>query len=137
MENQLIPSGGIPPQPQQEGAPQALMMGADAPPEAGAGRIAPDQIDAAHSQIKVVSEGLMGLASRPKGSLSKRDLYNAVGEMIAQGAFSTPEAKQQLLAQLSEIPDDEKAIRQAIGERLIRMGDFHQRFLQHIGQADA
>lgn len=106
-----------------------LLMGAPVPdagpPAAPPQRpqIDPEQIAAARAHMGVVMEGLLGLAAKPEGSLSKRDLFNAAGEMIAQGAFSTPEAKQQLVAQLAQIPDDEASIRKAIGGQLMQLGE--------------
>lgn len=82
----------------------------------------PEDFAQARQHMTAVMQGLLDLASRPQGSISKRDLYNAAGEMIAQGAFPTPEAKQQLVAQLAQMPDDEASIRKAIGQQLLQMG---------------
>lgn len=120
MQNMLMP------QPAPDG------QAAQAPPQ-----VSPEQIADARNHMKVVSMGLADLAERPQGSLSKRDVFNALGEMIAQGAFSTPQAKQQLVAQMAQVPDDERAIRQMIGQHLLQMGVMQDHFAQNYPEEAA
>ena len=117
--------GGAPDQPSQ-GPPMGAPQGQ--PPQAPD----PAALAGARAHMKVVAEGLMELAGRPQGSLTKRDVFNALGEMIAQGAFSSPESKQQLVAQMAQMPDDESAIRQAIGAQLLQLGVMQDHMTQHF-----
>lgn len=82
--------------------------------------------------MAVVMKSLSDVAAKPPGAISKRDLFNAAADMIAGGAFSTPQSKQQLVAELTQVPDDETAIRQMVGSHLLRLAQvremFHQRF---------
>ena len=120
-----------------------LLMGAPVPapqPGAAAGAPAapapsPEQIASARGELGVVMRSLQGLAAKPKGSLSKRDVYDAVADMIGQGAFSTPQAKQQLVAMLAEIPDDEAAIRQAVGQKLLGVAQMTEGFARMYPEA--
>lgn len=123
--NMLMPQGGQPMAPQGAPGPMPGAPPAQQPPSA-------EQIAGARQHMQVVAAGLMDLAKKPKGSLSKRDVFNAIGEMIAQGAFSTPEAKQQLVAKLAEMPDDETAIRQIIGSQLLQMATMTEQMDQHF-----
>ncbi len=118
MQNMLM-GGPVPTAEPQAAPPQAQMPN-------------PEQIAAARSHMSVVMDGLLSLTAKPEGALTKRDLYNAAGEMIAQGAFSTPEAKQQLVAQLAGIPDDEASIRKAIGGQLLAMGETAAKLDEHF-----
>lgn len=87
----------------------------------------------ARAHMGVVRNALMGLASQPRGSLTKQAVFNAMGEAIANGAFSTPQAKQQLVTEMATMPDDESAIRQMIGQHLLRMTQMQSQFHQHFG----
>jgi hypothetical protein len=121
MDNLLMP-----------GQPQP----ADPPP---AQLFSPDDIAGAHSSLGAIHDGLMSLATKPKGSLSKQDVFNSVAEMIAGGAFSTPQEKQAIVAQLAQMPDDEASIRQAVGQKLFRIGQMRALMQQHhpLGTPDA
>lgn len=85
----------------------------------------------AHSTLKAVMDGLMSVATKPKGALSKQDVFNAVAEMIANGAFSTPQEKQAIVAQLAQMPDEEGAIRQMVGQKLLRVANLRDLMHQH------
>lgn len=119
MDNMLM-QGGPPPQ-----GPQGQPPGQPMPDQAG--------IADARAHMGVVRQALMGLAQQPRGSLTKQAVFNAMGEAIAQGAFSTPQAKQQLVAEMAQVPDDEAAIRQMIGSHLLRMTQMQAQFHQHFG----
>ncbi len=77
--------------------------------------VSPDQIKAAHTHVGAVIDGLISLANRPKGELTKKDVFDAASTMIARGAFPTPESKQDLITKLAAMPDDETGIRNAVG----------------------
>jgi hypothetical protein len=106
----------------------------------GTAQLSPGAQDMAVAQhrgeLAVVLKGLVSLAHKPTGSLSKRDVFDAVGDMIAEGAFSTPQAKQQIIAQLAELPDNEAVIRQAIGTRIAAAADLRDRFHAQHGETE-
>lgn len=116
-----------------QGAPQAPQ--APQGPPGGPAPAMPDPagIADARAHMGVVRQALMGLAASPRGSLTKQSVFNAMGDAIAQGAFSTPQAKQQLVAEMAQMPDDEAAIRQMIGQHLLRMTAMQAQFHQHFG----
>lgn len=121
MQNMLMgpgPAQGAPGQAQQAASPQ----------------FTPQQIAEANNHLQVVMKALMGLVAQPQGSLTKKSVFSAAGEMIAEGAFRTPEAKQQLVAQLAELPDDEASIRKAIGAQLLGMGEMADQFAAHLAE---
>jgi len=127
MGNMLMPGAGpqiAPSQPQ--GAPLGQPQGSPMPD--------PAQIADARAHMGVMMKGLLGLAAMPQGSLTKQAVFNAMGEMIANGAFSTPQSKQQLVAEMAQMPDDESAIRRAIGQHLLQMSQMRQQFHQHFGE---
>src|SRR5512146_1692207 len=120
MQNMLM--GGAPAMAQ--GAPQGMPQG----PRGGGqmqGPPAPDPaaLADARNHMGVMIKGLLGLAAQPRGSLTKQSVFDAMAEMIANGAFSTPQAKQQLVAEMAQMPDDESAIRQTIGQHLLRLNE--------------
>lgn len=123
MDNMLMPGAG--PQMPQGGAP-GQPQGAPTPD--------PAQIADARAHMGVMMKGLLGLAAMPPGSLTKQAVFNAMGEMIANGAFSTPQSKQQLVAEMAQMPDDESAIRRTIGQHLLQMSQMRQQFHQHFGE---
>lgn len=127
MQNMLMPgpgapapAGGMP-----EGAPEGQPQGAPT--------LDPAQIADARAHMGVMMKGLLGLAAMPQGSLTKQAVFNAMGEMIANGAFSTPQSKQQLVAEMAQLPDDESAIRRTIGQHLLQMSQMREQFHQHFG----
>ncbi len=120
---------GMPQGAPAQGAPQGGAQPGQGAPQPST----PAEVAAARSHMMVMIQGLLGLAAQPKGALTKRSVFNAMGEMIAQGAFPTPQSKQQLVAQLAEMPDDEAAIRQIIGGHLLRLNEQAEQFAQHFG----
>jgi len=120
MNNMLMP---------QQAAPAPLAQPAPQAPD-------PAQLADARTHVAAMLKGLSGLAAKPPGSLSKRDVFNAAADMIAEGAFSTPQAKQQLVAEIAQMPDDESAIRQAIGGHILRLSATRQAIHQHFGPGE-
>jgi hypothetical protein len=126
MINQLMPQGA------PEGAPMgAPPPGPQGPPQPA--QIDPAQLADARAHSAAMMQHLMALVAKPKGSLSKQDVFNAAADMIADGAFSTPQAKQQLVAEIAQMPDDESAIRQAIGGHLLKIAQTRDLIHQHFG----
>jgi len=116
MVNQLMPQVA-PAQQQPAPAPQ----------------IDPAQVADARAHMGVMTKALMALAAKPRGSLTKQDLFSAAADMIADGAFSTPQAKQQLVAEIAQTPDDEASIRQAVGSHLLQLAQIREFLHQHFG----
>lgn len=115
---------------QQQGAPDPTQQAPQqAPPS-------PEELGQARADVKAMTAGLMSLAAKPKGSLSKQDVYNAAADMIGQGAFSTPQAKQGLVAELAQMPDDETAIRQIIGQHLMFLAHAQDRIHATYGPGE-
>jgi len=115
-------------QPGPQGAPQGAGPAAAPPSQPPP---SPEELAAMHGSLGVIAKGLMDLASKPKGSLSKQDLYNSVADMIAGGAFSTPQEKQAIVAQLAQAPDNEAALRQLVGQKLLRVAQVHEAMRRH------
>ena len=97
--------------------PQGPPMGGPMPPPVPP---APEQLKTARTHIGAVISGLRSLVDRPRGDLTKKDVFEAAAEMIAKGAFPTPESKQALVVQLAQMPDDEPDIRQMLGGMLLQ-----------------
>ncbi len=84
----------------------------------------PDDISSGHKAVDAAMDGLIKLVSTPKGELTKKHVFDAVSEMIARGAFPTPEAKQQLIGELANLPEDEPSIRKELGKYLLSVAEF-------------
>ena len=97
------PPGGMPPGPPQ-------------PPPT------PEQLKTARTHIGAIVNGLRDLVNKPRGDLTKKDVFDAAADMISKGAFPTPESKQDLIVHLANLPDDERGLRTAIGGLLLQTG---------------
>jgi hypothetical protein len=99
----------------------------------------PQEMRTARAHIDAIIEGLTGLVTKPRGELTKKDVFDAASEMIAKGAFPTPESKQGLIGELARIPDDEMGMRKALGALLMQSAMVEQRLGQveqmHMPQA--
>lgn len=89
-------------------------------PQAGPPAASPEQIADARKHSAAVVNGLSSLTSKPQGELTKQDVFGAASDMIAKGAFSTPDSKQQLVQALTQLPNDEPSLRQALGTLLLQ-----------------
>lgn len=92
-----------------------------------------DQIDDAHTHAKVLTDGLMDLVNKPQGQLNKQDVFKMAADVIAKGAFSTPQSKQQLVAELAQMPDDEPGIRKMLGQFLLQSAQNQAMLHHHFG----
>jgi hypothetical protein len=109
------PTGGAPqqPMPQMSGMP---MGGAPMPaPQAPD----PKQIEMARVHLREEFAGLRSLVEKP--TLTKKDIFSAVSDMIAKGAFPDRSSKQNLVAEMAKLPDDEMGLRKAVGARLLQV----------------
>lgn len=113
-----------PPGPQ--GAPQQ----APAPPQ-----LTPEQIQTAHSQGEMFLSSLMDLVSKPRGQLTKQDAFQSAADLIGKGLFSDPQAKMKLVGQLTQLPDDETALRQALGQEVLQASHMMSGFKVLAAQA--
>ncbi len=120
--NQMMPQQGASP---PMGGPQPASP--PAPPAA----VTPEMVADARHQSKTLINGLLSLLNKPRGQLTKKDVFAEAADLISKGVFPTPQDKQALIAELAKLPDDnEKALRDAIGETL-----FHA--AQHRSQIHA
>lgn len=103
------------------------------PPVAPAYSPKAEEIVGGHKAIEAAMNGLISLVSKPKGDLSKKDVFDAASGMIAHGAFSTSEAKQQLIGELANLPDDEPGIRKMLGQYLLQISEFQNHFHNAFG----
>jgi hypothetical protein len=110
--------------------PQAQPQPQQAQPEY---QTSPEEINQGHQQIDAVMDGLIKLVSKPKGHLTKKDVFDETSEMIARGAFPTAEAKQQLIGQLAKLPNDEESIRRGLGTQLLNLSQFRNHFHNAFG----
>ena len=92
----------------------------------------PDEIAGGHRALEATMDGLIKLVGKPQGELTKKDVFEEASTMISHGAFPAPEGKQQLIAELAKLPDDEASIRKALGQQLLQLsmlrGHLHTAF---------
>lgn len=93
----------------------------------------PEEIQKGHQSVDAVMDGLISLVSKPKGELTKKDVFDTSSDMIAKGAFPTPEAKQQLIGELANLPDDDASIRKVLSEHLLTIATFRNHFHNAFG----
>lgn len=124
--------------PQQQQMPQGNSFNTPTPQQAptqpssdtGAG---PEEIAGGHRALDATMDGLIKLVGTPPGELTKKDVFNEASTMIAHGAFPTPEAKQQLIAELAKLPDDEAGIRKILGKQLLNLSIFRSHMHNTFG----
>lgn len=126
----IFPSQQMPPQPVQGNSFNTPSpAGPQAQPQA---MPQPDEIAGGHRALEATMDGLIKLVGKPQGELTKKDVFEEASTMISHGAFPTPEGKQQLIAELAKLPDDETGIRKALGQQLLQLsmlrGHFHTAF---------
>lgn len=119
--------GSFPVQPQQQMMPQRnSFQGPQQQQPAQQPAYTPNSEDIAngHKAVDATMDGLIKLVSTPKGDLTKKDVFDSVSEMIAKGAFSTPESRQQVIGELANLPSDEEGIRKELGKYLLQVATF-------------
>ena len=117
---------GFPQQPPQQMQPQQVQSQQSY-------QASPEEIQKGHQSVDAVMDGLISLVSKPKGELTKKDVFDASSDMIAKGAFPTPESKQQLIGQLANLPDQEDEIRKALGNQLLQIATFRNHMHNAFG----
>lgn len=100
-----------------QGAPGAAIQGPGGAPQGPPPN--PQQIEAARTHLQEIYNGLKPLTEMP--NLTKKDVFSAVSDMIAKGAFPTQGSKQELIGEMATLPDDDRGIRKAIGAQLMRV----------------
>lgn len=93
----------------------------------------PEEIANGHKSVDATMDGLISLVSKSNGELNKKDVFDAASSMIAHGAFPTPEAKQQLIGELANLPEDEPGIRKALGQHLLAISTFRNHMHSAFG----
>jgi hypothetical protein len=113
-------------------APPNAMMGPQQAPGAPQAPPGPPptkaQIDEARKHSNAIVSGLMSLTSKPKGELTKDDVFKEASDMISKGAFPTPSSRQALIVELANLPDDEAGLRKALGAHLLAASAARQQF---------
>ncbi len=119
-------AGGAPqgPQPQPQGPqmPMQLQPGA---------RASQEDIDKGHELAGHFLETLMGLVSKPQGQLTKQDVFQSAANLLGKGLFTDPQSRSGLVAQLTQLPTDEMALRQALGKEIMQIASFKDALNQH------
>ena len=111
------------------------MTGVPQPPAAPA-PVSKEQIDQARKHADAMVDGLLGLTTKPRGSLTKQDVFEAASDMIAKGAFPSPSSKQALISELANMPDDEPGMRKVLGDFLLQVSANRAQLLKMHGPGD-
>ena len=123
---QPVSPGQMMPQGQPTGVPGPQMA-----PQASD----PAMLQQAHKTLGVITDGLMGLIAKQPGTLDKQDVLGAAADMIKAGAFPDQPGRQALITELAQLPDDEGAIRQFLGQHLMTLADAHAQLGAHLAGA--
>lgn len=129
--NSFMPSGPEPSPAAPAAAPpmaQSAGPGAPfAPPPQGQApdEPSPQEKGLVKQRTGAVLDGLLALVAKPRGELTKKAVFDQAADMIARGAFPTPEAKQGLIVKLANLPDDEQQLRQALGQMALQIASIH------------
>lgn len=127
------PPGAMMPPPNAMMGPQGAPAGAQptpGPPPTKA------QIDEARKHSNTLVHGLMSLVGKPRGELTKDDVFKEASDMIAKGAFPTPSSRQALVVELAGLPDDEPGLRKALGAHLLAVSAARQQFHGAFGKGE-
>ncbi len=134
--NQMMPDNMPQAQPMPQGFGQVQQPQQQAPQQAPY-EPKQEEITGGHRALDAVMDGLIKLVSKPNGDLTKKDVFDEVSDMIAHGAFPTPEAKQQLIGELANLPNDEDGIRKVLGQHLLQTATFRDHFHNAFGPPQA
>lgn len=94
-------------------------------------------VDEARKHSDVMVTDLAKLTAKPKGELTKKDVFEAASDMIAKGAFPTPASRQSLVVELAKLPDDEPELRKALGMILLQASANREQLYKVHGPGDA
>src|ERR1700677_2159529 len=124
-------AGAMMPPPNAMMGPQQAPAATPGPPPTKA------QIDEARKHSNAIVSGLMSLTSKPRGELTKDDVFKEASDMISKGAFPTPSSRQALVVELAQLPDDEPGLRKALGAFLLQTSAARQHFHGVFGTGEA
>ncbi len=94
------------------------------------------QIDEARKHSAVMVTDLAKLTAKPKGELTKKDVFEAASDMISKGAFPTPASRQALVVELAKLPEAEPELRKALGMVLLQASANREQLLAIHGPGD-
>lgn len=77
-----------------------------------------DQIAKTHQLADLMLEELTNLVKKPPGQLSKQDVFQGAASLLGKGLFNDPQQRMGLVAGLTQLPDDETQLRQALGSQI-------------------
>jgi len=104
--------------------------GAPMPPQ----QARPEDIAKGHETADTMLEELMSLVQRPAGQLTKQDVFQGAASLLGKGLFNDPQSRAGLVAQLTQLPDDEGALRAALGQEILQIAGFKRRLEEHAAQ---
>jgi hypothetical protein len=112
------------------------MMGAPAggPAPAPQGAVDPGEYDKAHNLADTLMSSLIDLTKLPPGQLNKQAVFKASADLMAKGLFSDPQARMGFITQLTQLPDDETSLRQALGKEIFQVMNAKNALDQHQAQ---
>ena len=114
-------------QPQQPQAPAGPQFDPNNPDHVA-------ELQQAHQHLGIVTKTILGLIAKPK--VTKKDIQSAAADMIAEGAFPDSQGRQQLIMDMSKLPDDEAALRQYLGQHLMGFATAQQSVAQALKGPD-
>lgn len=117
--------------PQQPGQPPQGAPAGPAFTATGGGATTPDMIAKAHSYADNVVEELTGLLSKPPGQLSKQDVFQGAASLLGKGLFNDPQSRMSLVTSLTQLPDDETALRKILGGQLLQTVGLKRKLDEH------
>lgn len=92
-----------------------------------------DEIAGGHQAVEATMDGLIRLVGMQPGTLTKKAVFDEASTMIADGAFPTPESKQQLIGELAKLPNDEQDIRKMLSQFLLAVSTFRSHMHNAFG----
>lgn len=114
-------------------APQGPQGAPGNPLTAQPGPTDPADLAAFHGHADTYFNALSELAAKPQ--LSKEDVFKTVASLMGKGLFSDPKSQQALVMQLTQLPEDEKSLRQVIGQEMLHTAHIKDFVSQRLGNA--
>lgn len=106
-------------------------------PAAPSGQASPEEIAKGHELADTMLGHLMELAQTPRGQLTKQKVFQSAADMMAKGLFADPQSRVGFVTQLTQLPEDEGALRQALGKEIMQIASFKQNLDAHAAQGQA